>query len=57
MCGRLTTYHAQRAPTFSCLGKTSPVCKDCVDLSNNRRATRGLPLLKIPPGSYEPEPS
>jgi hypothetical protein len=57
MCGRVFLFNARKVPTFQALGKVCPICLDCMELANRRRSERQLPLLKIPPGAYEPEPS
>ena len=57
MCGGLCTYNAAKVITIQALGRTFPVCRPCIDTANKSRAARGLALLKILPGSYEPEPS
>ena len=57
LCGRLFYGHAVKVPTVSALGETRKVCQACMEMANRRRAERQLPLLKIPSGAYEPEPS
>ena len=57
MCGGICTFDAHKVITIRALGMTFPVCRSCLDIANHRRAYLGLPLLQIPPGAYEPEPS
>ena len=56
-CGALFMFHVRKVPTVTALGITCPVCRACMEDANVKRARRGLPLLRIPPGAYEPEPS
>jgi hypothetical protein len=56
-CGRIFQCNARTVPTVQALGIVMAVCRDCIEVANARRAERRLPLLKIPPGAYEPEPS
>jgi hypothetical protein len=57
LCGRLFFCHPVKVPTVTALGETRKVCQACMEMANRRRAERQLPLLRIPPGAYEPEPS
>ena len=56
-CGRLFLFNARKVPTVCALGMTWPVCRECIENANRRRADRNLPQIKISPGAYEPEPS
>ena len=57
-CGRWFTYCDRRkVPTVSAGGHVWRVCLTCVEWGNRNRTQRGLPLITIPPGAYEPLPS
>jgi hypothetical protein len=57
ICGRTFGFNARVVVTVQALGHVRPICKACLEMANERRAVHHLPLLKIPPGAYEPEPS
>ena len=57
MCGRIFMFNAQKVVTVKALGALRPICRPCIEHANDQRAERNLPLIRITPGTYEPEPS
>ena len=57
VCERLFRFEPHRVPLVIALGERRPVCRGCMRRANRDRAQRGLPLLTIPAGAYEPDPS
>ena len=60
LCGLCETpfrFDARRVPIVMALGRRLPICRPCMQAANQNRARRGLPLLPIPAGAYEPDPS
>lgn len=54
VCGEQITYNALLVPSFAVGGERVPLCLDCVEFANPRRVARGLPAIKVWPGTYGP---
>lgn len=48
-CGRLFGFNPERVPSF----QGEPICRDCVDRVNVKKAELGLPLIHVLPGAYD----
>ncbi len=56
-CRRPFGFNPHRVPSFvSPAGRREPVCPDCMDQINARRAQMGLPPHRVLPGAYDPLP-
>lgn len=53
-CGKLFTFNPNLVPSIRVAGKREPICADCVAAANPEREKRGLPLITVAPGAYEP---
>lgn len=54
-CKRVFGYNPIRVPSTSAVtGTKEPICRNCIDLINEKRALVPLPLWPIPPDAYEP---
>ena len=50
-CHSVFSFNPDLVPSF----KGDPICRDCIELINRKRAELGNPLWPIPPGAYDPE--
>jgi ribosome-binding protein aMBF1 (putative translation factor) len=57
LCGQPFLCHPGKVTTISTRWETLYVCRACVDMANRHRTDHHLPLIKITPGAYDPEPS
>jgi hypothetical protein len=48
-CGRLFTSNPDSVPSY----QNEPICRDCMEVVNRRRAENGLPLWPILPDAYD----
>jgi len=54
-CHRLFTFSAERVPSIVVDGQREPVCRDCITLANEQRKAKGMDLIVVLPGAYEPD--
>jgi hypothetical protein len=54
-CGRIFSYNPMRVPSFTPPGGTrEPICEQCFNNINDKRADKGLPPFSRHPDAYEP---
>jgi len=55
-CGRIFGFNPLRVPSIPHpkTGVREPICRDCVELANPRRAANGLPPIVPAADAYEP---
>lgn len=54
-CKKLFTFNPDRVPVVQFEdGESGPICKNCLELSNENLARQGMPLLYFLPGAYDP---
>jgi hypothetical protein len=49
VCGKLFSGNPRRVPSY----QNQPICRDCIEKVNKRRAETGQPLWPVPPDAYE----
>jgi hypothetical protein len=54
-CGRLFMFSAERVPSIVIDGERQPVCESCITLANEERKAKGMPVIAVLPGAYEPD--
>lgn len=55
-CGDRISFNPDLVPSIRDKGgHRQPICKDCVQLWNERRQAAGKPTFSIPRGAYEPQ--
>jgi hypothetical protein len=42
-CGKTFTFNPLKVPSIPIHGEREPVCKECIDIANERRVAMGLP--------------
>jgi hypothetical protein len=56
-CNRQFTFAPSKVPSLRVNGVKEPLCRACFYHWNEiQRAQKGLPLMPVPDGAYEPEP-
>lgn len=53
-CGQPFSFHPHKVPSIRVEGTRYPICRNCMDEANRVRAERGMELLPILDGAYEP---
>jgi hypothetical protein len=54
-CQRVFSYSPSFVPSVLVDGEREPICRDCVERANPRRAEMGLAPIVPHPNAYEPE--
>ena len=54
VCHLLFSFSPTRVPSAVVNGVREPICEACVERANTERARRGLDLIAVLPGAYEP---
>lgn len=54
-CGAHFCFSAERVPSIPIKGVRQPICRNCIDLANQKRAVNGLDPIPVLPGAYEPD--
>ncbi len=51
VCTRQFMFNALLVPSYG----GEPICKGCIEVTNDARRKAGLPLWPVLPGAYEPQ--
>jgi hypothetical protein len=55
-CGKFFGFNPHLVPSIRIDGERCPVCRECIERANPIRKQKGMDLIEIQPGAYEPMP-
>jgi len=55
-CHKPFTFNPHLVPSVRVNGVREPICRNCINIANQRRQAAGVELIQILPGAYDPLP-
>jgi hypothetical protein len=54
VCRKPFTFHPHKVPSTRVNGVREPICRECIEMVNEKRKAIGSPLIEVLPGAYDP---